>query len=704
MRQLLLNKSNLAVKELAQPLLDDHALLVAVRYTYISSNTNITRMETQEGFLSNIPHKVKRVLDSVAGASSVPVDSDSRMTCGYSCSGYVVAVGKKVQRFAPGDLVACVDLGYLPHSDLVCVPEYGAVRVSSDTHLKAASLTGIAAYALQAIRRAQLQIGERVCVFGLDIVGLLTIQLAKAAGCTVIGIDTEVFRLDAAKKLGADTVFHFSRDDIAKEIDLMTERCGIDVSFVISLSEYGIDQVMQISRPQGKMVLLGGATTSSVHHLLDTKDVDILVTSGLHLDKKLDDGARWTEHKNMMICEQMIEQGKVQLAPLLEDEVSVDQIEQTYQRIHKKLMIGAVLSYKQTIFSQPSVGADCHLKDAQKFIVQPASFIPAVADQVRVGVIGVGTFAQRSLLPLLSKMRSVSVKAIVDADMRKSRLIAKQYGKVKILVKDQELFTNDMIDVAVIASAHTAHADHAIRALQSGKAVLLEKPMATDFSQLQRLCAFLRKNPSPPFCVDYHYPFAPFSQKIKAVIKDRRTPMMIHYRVNREVMRTDRIRSTMKAGHVLGDASQIIDLFCYLTDSRPVSISVESMRSSRDDIFPTDNVSVQINFSEGSVCTLLYTILGHAGVGAERMEIFYDEKAIIMEDYMELYGFGLPAWFNETVTIPDNGHERLVSQFFHSLHEGSAIVPIDLDHLHMIAEVSLLIDQLAQEGGGKKEF
>jgi len=705
MRQLLLNKGNLAVKELAQPLLNDHSLLVAVHYTYISSNTNVTKINTEESFFSNIPHKVKRVLESVAGGSTPTVDTDNQISSGYSCAGHVVSVGKKVKNFAPGDFIACVDLGYLPHSDLACVPEYGAVKVKSETHLKSASLTGMAAYALQAVRRAQLQIGEQVCIFGLDIVGLLTVQLAKLAGCVVIGIDTEAPRLEMAKKLGADTVFHLSRDDIQKEIDLMTERHGADVSFIVSSSEHAIDQAIEVSRPQGKIVLLGRANIASVQKHLSAKDVDILIASGLHVGKEGDEcSARWTENKNMEICEQMIEQGKLRLDPLLEEEISIKQITQTYQRIYKKLIVGAILSYKQTAFSQSPSVSGCHVTDTTNFTVKPATFVPAVSDQVRVGVIGVGTFAQRSLLPLLSKLHNVSVKAVVDSDVRKSKLIAKRYGKVKTFVKDQDLFMNNIIDVAVIASAHTAHADHALRALQHGKAVLLEKPMVTDFSQLQRLCSFLRKNQHPPFCVDYHYPFAPFSQKIREVVRERRTPMMIHYRVNRELMRADRIRSTMKAGYILGDASQVVDLFCYLTDARPVSVAVEAMHSSRDDIFPTDNVSVQISFSEGSVCTLLYTVLGHAGMGSERMEIFYDEKAILMEDYMELYGFGLPAWFNETITVPDNGHERLVSQFFTALHEESLVAPIDPDRLHMIAEVSLLIDQLACEGGGKKEL
>ncbi len=705
MRQLLLNKGNLVVKELAQPLLNDYAVLVAIHYTYLSSNTHVTTINTQEGFFNNIPRKVKSVLESVALHASKKVQSTEHVvSSGYSCAGHVVSVGKKVNNFAPGDLVACVDLGYIPHSDLANIPEYCAVKVSDESFLKAASLTGLAAYALQGIRRASLQIGERVCVFGLDIIGLLTIQLAKSAGCSVIGVDVEPTRLEVAKKLGADVVFDMSREDIYKEIDLITERRGIEVSFVASTDGMMLDHAIEVSCQKGKIVLFGGANISLPQGRIYAKDVDVLVSSGLHIGQHTSDRAsRWADNRSMSICLQLIEQGKLTLSPLLEEEISVKQIKQTYQRIQKKLIVGAVLAYNQSAFSQKSEIVSCHTDVVPKAAVKAGRFVPAVPDVIRVGVIGAGTFAQQTLLPLLSGLRNVSIKAVVDPDMRKSHSFAKRYKNVKTFASDEELFANDLIDVAVIASVHTAHADHALHALQNGKAILLERPMVTDFNQLQRLCSFLRKNEHAPLCVDYHYSFSPFMQKIKAVVEKRKTPLMVHYRVNRELVRSARIRSTMKAGYILGDASQIIDLFCYITDARPVSISVEAMHSSRDDIFPTDNVSVQISFNEGSVCTMLYTVLGHAGMGAERMEIFYDEKAIVMEEYMELYGFGLPSWFNETITMPDDGRERLVKKFFNSLCEGSSTPPINVDRLHMIAEVSLLIDQLACEGGGKKE-
>ncbi len=711
MRQLFLDKGNLVVKEVAQPLLHDHCVLVSVHHAYISGNTNTIKINAQESFISNIPHKVKRVLESVAlyaVESASPNDLSSlHLASGYSCAGHVVSVGKKVTKFTPGDFVACVDPGHSPHTDLVCVPEYCAVKVSDKNFLKAASLTSLAAYALYGIRRAQLQIGERVCIFGLSVIGLLAVQLAKIAGCFVIGIDMQQARAELAVEFGADVVFHVFSDEIEKEVDLITEHHGVDTTFITSLDDDVFQRAVRVTRKKGKVVLLG-VGMPAVSHRSYLKDVDILVATDLVGDRQRVTCpyayARWTDNRNMQTCLQLIEQGKLKLDSLIKEEITTKNIKPVYQKIQNNLTIGAVLTYDQRISSQSLRVATNYTKKVRETCAQGVRFIPAVTDILRVGVIGAGDFLQRSLIPLVGKLRGASISAIVDTDIRKSMAIEKRYGTAKICTKE-ELLTSDLIDVVFIASSDVLHAEHALQALRCGKAVFLEKPMVTDFGQLERLYSFLRTQKNVPFCTSYSYSFSPFAQKIKKVVQKRRTPLMINYRSNHEFLRNEcRMQAEVDAGRIIGDACQIIDLFCYLVDSEPISVSVEAMHSARDDIFPTDNVSVQISFHDGSVCSLVYTTLGNVGMGTDRMEIFYDRKAILMEEYTELYGFGLSSKFNETITMPDNGYEALVTNFFHALQKNQYVPPIDPERLYTVAYISLLIDQLACEGGGKKEL
>ncbi|HSW73674.1 MAG TPA: Gfo/Idh/MocA family oxidoreductase, partial [Candidatus Limnocylindria bacterium] len=247
--------------------------------------------------------------------------------------------------------------------------------------------------------------------------------------------------------------------------------------------------------------------------------------------------------------------------------------------------------------------------------------------------------------------------------------------------------------------------DQALRALRNGKAVFMEKPMLTDFEQFSRMKEFLATHPMIPFCVDYNRSFAPFIQKIKQEVVHRSSPLIVHYRMNAGFIPKEHwIQTDVGAGRIIGEACHIFDLFCFLTDSKPVSVSVEALHAKQDTIFPTDNFSAQIGFADGSLCTLLYTSLGHAQLGKERMELFYDSKSIVMDDYEYLVGHGLPKSFEESVASADKGHTQLLNLFFHQLQQSVFKPPIPLERLYNVAAITLIIDQLACEGGGTREI
>jgi predicted dehydrogenase len=164
------------------------------------------------------------------------------------------------------------------------------------------------------------------------------------------------------------------------------------------------------------------------------------------------------------------------------------------------------------------------------------------------------------------------------------------------------------------------------------------------------------------------------------------------------------VQTDVGAGRIIGEACHIIDLFCFLTDSKPIAVSVESLHVGKNDIFPTDNFSAQVTFQDGSICTLLYTALGNSQLGKERMEVFFDGKTIVMDDYTQLHGFGFPNTFHETTVSPDKGHEALMRQFFESIKQPSFVAPITFDRLNTVAHLTLIIDALACQGGGTKEI
>ena len=406
---------------------------------------------------------------------------------------------------------------------------------------------------------------------------------------------------------------------------------------------------------------------------------------------------RWTENRNMQAFLALVEKNQINIDALVSQSVPLEQAEQAYERLKEKQCLGIILSYDQK---------DNAAEDKEQKVQEPQQdiiFKPACTTRLRVGFIGAGGFAKVKLMPIVAKIKQAKIEAIVDADVANSINVSRLYGCATALVDDKELFDKDLVDVVVIATPHALHGDQIITALSKGKAVFAEKPMVTSFEQLERLATFLEKNDTLPLCVDYNRSFAPFITKIKNVLAHRSSPIMIHYRMNAGYIPKEHwVQKEIGAGRIIGEACHIFDLFYYLVGAKPVSISVESLNPPHENLLATDNVSVQIRFVDGSVCTLLYTALGHPGLGKERMELFFDGKAMVMDDYVSLQGFGLPASFNEKASAVDKGHEPLLRQFFASLQERALPMPISRERLIDVAHLTLVSDALARRGGGEK--
>lgn len=724
MRQVFLKKSSILVKEVCQPLMDDTTVLVAVHYSCITAGTEVATIAAAQHatVLSNLPEKMKKVLMSVAdhgiGGTAALIKSKVQgelQTVGYASSGQVIAVGKKVTQLRVGDFVACAGAGFAHHADIVVVPEYLTAKVSKQDFLKSASLTTLGALALQGIRRANVQLGEYVCIFGLGLVGQISVQLARRAGCKVIAIDVVPERLELAKKMGADFVYHAQEDNIRLALDFLTHHHGVDVALVTAATAGNewMQQALQVVRKKGKVVVVGDAGSTLGFTAPTNKELDISMAYSYSPERHEHESeharsnypyVRWNEQRNMQTFLDFVEQGQVDVAPLISHQYPLEQAAQAYEVAATKQGLGVVLSYEQ---EKNTIPADTHSHaTAQEHSAPPAALFKAARkDQVRLGVIGASGFAKIKLIPLVAALKHVQINAVADADIANSMNVSKLYGAAKACVADKELLESGLVDAVIIASPYTSHCDQTIAALSRGKAVLVEKPMVTDFEQLDRMRTFLHANPDVPLCVDYNRSFSPFMQKIKATIKDRTSPLIAHYRMNVGfVPKNHWAQTETSSGRIIGDACHIFDLFCFLTDARPIAVSVESLHAHRDDLFPTDNFSAQISFDDGSVCSLLYTALGHDGLGTERMELFFDSKAIVMDDYARLTGYGLPQSFNETMHVSDKGQSALLDAFFTTLMQPNAQPPIDRLRLDRVAEITLVVDKLACQGGGSQEL
>jgi predicted dehydrogenase/threonine dehydrogenase-like Zn-dependent dehydrogenase len=715
MRQVFLDKGAVTIAQVSKPLLDERSVLVQVHYSCISSGTESATIATaRQSLFNNIPQKLKKVLESI---TTHGIDATRALIAGklkgniqalgYACSGQVLAVGTLVKKLQVGDFVACAGSGYAYHADIVCVPEYLVAKIARQDILKAASVTTLGAIALQGIRRAQISLGESVCVIGLGLLGQLTAQLALRAGCRVFGIDISQERLVLAQNLGVHKIYQAHDAHLINDIMFATEHHGVDVTIITAASKSDtiVQQAMEITRKKGKVVVVGDVGLALQRDPFYKKEIDFLISCsygpGRYDNAYEQQGqdypyayVRWTEQRNMQAFVKLLEQNQINIDSLIGQEVSINEVEKAYERIKTQQELGIVLSYDASSGSKQEV-----LKPL------PHRFIPAISDKIRVGVIGAGGFAKIKLLPLLTQIPDVHIHAVVDLDVANALNVSRQYDARHSLRDEHTLCTQNLVDAVVISSPHSYHTQQALHALQNGKAVFLEKPMSTTYEQFEQLLVFLQQNPHARFCVDYNRAFAPFIQKIKEAVSARSTPLMIYYRMNVGFIPKDHwVQTTVGGGRLIGEACHIVDLFCFLTDSHPCSVSVEVLGISRDDLIPTDNSSTQIRFADGSVCTLLYTAVGNSKMGKERMELFFDGKSIVMDDYTHLRGYGLSRSFDETTTLADKGHETLIKRFFMELRKEVFAPPIAFERLYRVAELTLLIDQLANHGGGEKEL
>ena len=710
-RKVFLDRGKIVLRDVCRPSLDDRAVLVAVRYSYLSpelERTDIAHLGKPYA-LDTLSRKVKQVLSSLRASAAQLVHQklagapqEVVSALGYACAGEVIAVGSRVRHVRIGDYVACAGAQCAQHADVVLVPDNLAVRVSQHADLKSASVAAVGALALQMVRSASIQLGEYVCVRGLSMLGQLVAQYAKNSGCTVIGIDDRAECREKAREMGIDFVVD-PAEDVVKEIALITDGQGVDVSCLTAFDNVSalMQQLIAVTRSHGRIVLGNRDTFLLPAH---NKDIDIVFSSSCGLEH--DDSSydiechdypyahvRWTENRNMRTFVSMIEQRQLRVDKLLDVTISVDNIGSGYEQIAQH-PFGVIVSYGQTTGgSEPTNERP------------PAAFKPARKDLVQVGVLGASPQPHNTGAAIVARMKNVAIRAVVDPDITNALYTAQWHGSCDTATASSELLTREGIDALYISASYGVRADYIGTALKCGKAVFVERPIVMNQDACEQLYQAAREHGQTPFCINYHRSFAPFIKKIKSTIAERRTPLMLQYRINAR----ERWHAQLRAPHgrssiVTNLASHVVDLFCFLTEARPVAVSVESLQARSYDLFPAHNFSAHISFSDGSVCSLLHTSLGHEKLGAERMELFFDGKAILMDDYQSLRGFGLPVSFDEYVPTPDLGQRAIIRKFFDGIKSKNSAHLISIDRLHCVARTTALIEQLACQGGGSEQL
>jgi len=704
-KQVLIKQGQVVVEDIPAPQVEPGFLLVRVKFSSISAGTEMSGLKSAsqplwKRALKN-PKAVKSTMEMAAtrGLTHTRNVIQGKLSegnpTGYSASGIVLEVGDGIENLQPGDRVACAGAQCAHHAEIICVPRNLTVPLPKDLSLPVASTVTLGAIALQGVRRAQPTLGETFAVIGLGILGQLTTQMLRANGCRVIGADLDASRIELAKSLGMD--FSLSPEENNEHILRLTDGEGVDgvIITAASPSDEVISNAFKMCRKKGRVVLVGDVGLNLKREDIFPKELDFFISTSYgpgrydpqYEEKGLDypiGYVRWTENRNMAEYLNLISKGKIDIEPLIHSSFEISQAATAYETLKKdkeKPMI-VLLSYPES------------KEDAKPSRVIPnPSARASESGKIKIALAGAGGFIKGMHIPNLQALsRRYQIHAVTSRTGSNASNTAKQVGAQYCTTDYQEILNDPRVDAVLIGTRHHQHASMVLEALQAGKHVLVEKPLALTRIELESIQSFYTTSQQAPVLLTgFNRRFSPVAQRAKKLIENRTNPMIINYRMNAGYIPLDHwVHTEEGGGRNLGEACHIYDLFTFLTESQAVSVQSQSLTPKTEHYSSRDNFVATVGFEDGSVATLTYTALGSNEFPKEQMEIFSDGKVLVLDDYKQLRVHGSNAK-GVSSKLTDKGHKRELEAFAETLKKGGEW-PIPLWQQLQATEIALQIE------------
>lgn len=642
------NTGKIKIEDLPAPILKPGGVLVRNLFSLISSGTEKTSIETAQASLigkaKNRPDLVKQVIENIkrdgliATYEKVKTRLDNYKEMGYSSAGIVLETS--VDEFKVDDLVACAGAGYASHAEIIFVPKNLAVKIPEEVSIEEAAFTTIGAIALQGVRQADVRIGENVVVIGLGLIGLITVQLLKATGCRVIGLDIDEKNFKIAKRLGCDECTVSNVESI-NVVDAFSNGIGSDAVLITAgtKSNEPIELALQFARKKSKVVVVGAVQMNIPRSPFYEKEIDLRISCSYgpgrydtnYEEKGIDypiGYVRWTEKRNMEAILDLISQKKIDVRSLITHRIPIQEALKAYELIlgkRNESHLGILISYPQ----QFDIYAT--LKRKQKIKINPGI---AIQNNIVIGFIGAGNFAQSNLIPHL-KNTKLKLKTVVTTKPINAKSSAVKFGFENFATDANEIICDSDINLVFIATRHDSHAKYVLEGIKHNKNIFIEKPLAINEVQLNEIEKVINEtNYTKHLQVGFNRRFSkPFRSIIK-FFSEIKEPLLIHYRVNAGFIPfTHWVQDLDQGGRIIGEGCHFIDTMIYLTSSLPVSVFAQSIISGNTQVNNNDSVSITIHFKNGSVGHLLYLANGDSSVPKEYCEVYGGNRTAIMENF-----------------------------------------------------------------------
>lgn len=613
-----------------------------------------------------MPDQVKKVLRKMKTEGildtleKVQAKLDQPIPLGYSCAGVVQEVGRSVTGLSVGDRVACGGAGYANHSDYNYVPKNLVVKIPDSVAFEDASCATVGSIALQGVRQCDLRLGENVCVMGLGLLGLLAVQMLKAAGVRVIGFDPDMQRCKLAKDLGADRVVSTGIEAACNDF---SEGFGVDAVLITAATKSNepVTVAGEICRVKGKVVVTGLVGMDIPRDMYYKKELDFKLSLSYgpgRYDAQYEEGGhdypygyvRWTEQRNIKAFLDMVAAGTVTPSRLVTHRFGIEDALDAYSLMLGKAgepYLGITIGYsngngKRNVIDNVE-GVSGGIENNQRVLHlngRKSPLIKGSPSAVSIGFIGAGNFTKSVLLPNLKKQSGIRLRGMCTATGMNAAETGKKEGFEFATTDYEQLLDDSEINTVFITTQHNSHAHFVKAALEAGKHVFVEKPLCLtpedlhDISEIYR-SKITKSESAPQLMVGFNRRFSPHAKLIKNYFRDRRTPMMVNYRVNAGIIPPDVWVQDPEVGggRIVGEVCHFIDFASFVIGSEPVAVQAMCVNTANASLVAEDNVSISMKYKDGSVAQIFYVAVGATDLAKEYCEVYADESTAVMDNF-----------------------------------------------------------------------
>ncbi len=698
MKQLFQNMKNgeTQIKELPIPTPGKGCALVRTAFSLVSAGTERTLVEFSEKNLAgkavSRPDLVRQVLNKakregvLSSVQAVFNRLDQPMFPGYSSAGTITALGEGMQGFKVGDRVACGGGNHAVHAEYEVIPRNLLVKIPDNVSFEEAAFATLGSVAIHGLRLAAPQLNDTVLVIGLGLLGLMEVQIAKAAGCRVMGMDISKPRIKIARDFGVEA---WTRSDIEDRVSQFTKGRGFDHVLICAGSKDNdsIELAGKLCRDRGQVIAIGAVGLEIPRKIYYEKELRVMVSRSYgpgRYDANYEERGqdypigyvRWTEGRNMESFIDLAADGKINVKALITHRIPIAEGAKAYDLITGKIresFLGVLLEYPQSA-EEP--------KNEAVPVARVRIAGSAEDHKPAAGVLGAGNYANATFLPVMKEHRErCSLKSIASGSGGKARHSAEKFGFEKVETDGQAVLTDPEITDIVLLTPHSLHAAQSIAALENGKNVYCEKPAALDPLSLAKVRRCVLDHPDQLYMIGYNRRFAPLALELKEFFSDSAEPLSMHYTVNAGFIPASHWTQdpNVGGGRIIGEGCHFIDFLIWMNGSLPVKVNAFSLPDCGR--YNEDNVSIQLMFENGSIGTIDYLANGDKACPKERFEVFSGGRIGILNDFR-----ALDTWKDgnhkqdRSALRQDKGHSGSWKAFLDAAHAGRE-TPIPCDEI-----------------------